>query len=147
MRRRHYLRIAVIAAALLAVAPVAYGQSNEFRWHGVIAPGSAIEIKGVNGGIRAEAAAGNEVEVVADKRARRDNPEDARIDVVPHGDGVTICAVYPSRDASRPNECLPGKEGRMNVQNNDVTVNFTVRVPSGTSTRAPRAGGVSPAVR
>jgi hypothetical protein len=129
--RRHYLRLSVITAALLAAASGAYAQSNEFRWHGVIAAGSSIEIKGVNGGIRAEAATGNEVEVVAEKRARRDNPESVRIDVVPHGDGVTICAVYPSRDPSRPNECLPGREGRMNVQNNDVNVNFTVRVPSG----------------
>jgi hypothetical protein len=51
--------------------------------------------------------------------------------VVPHAGGVTICAVYPSRDGSRPNECRPGEGGRMNVQNNDVTVRFVVHVPAG----------------
>jgi DUF4097 and DUF4098 domain-containing protein YvlB len=39
--------------------------------------------------------------------------------------------VYPSRDSQKPNECLPGEGGRMNVQNNDVSVRFTVRVPAG----------------
>ena len=91
----------------------------------------SIEVKGVNGDVRAEASGSNEVEVVAEKHARRSNPEDVRIEVVTHADGVTICAVYPSRDTARPNVCAPGKEGRMNVQNNDVTVRFTVRVPVG----------------
>ena len=50
---------------------------------------------------------------------------------MPHAGGVTICAVYPSRDARKPNECPPGDGGRMNVQNNDVSVRFTVRVPAG----------------
>jgi hypothetical protein len=50
---------------------------------------------------------------------------------VPHGDGVTICAVYPSSDWGRPNECQPGSGGRMSVNNNDVKVEFTVHVPAG----------------
>ena len=33
-------------------------QSSEFRWSGTIAPGQSIEIKGINGDIRAEAASG-----------------------------------------------------------------------------------------
>ena len=122
-----------LATILLYVcgAGVANAQSPDFHWRGAIAQGSAIEVKGVNGDVFAEPAGGNEVEVVAEKKWRRSNPEDVRIEVVQHADGVTICAVYPSRDASRPNECRPGSEGRMNVQNNDVTVRFTVRVPAG----------------
>ncbi|HEY7055667.1 MAG TPA: DUF4097 family beta strand repeat-containing protein [Vicinamibacterales bacterium] len=122
---------AVFVSALFTGTQAVVGQTPEFRWHGMIAQGSAIEVKGVNGNVRAEASGSNEVEVVAEKRARRSNPEDVRIEVVQHADGVTICAVYPSRDASRPNVCAPGHEGRMNVQDNDVTVNFTVRVPAG----------------
>src|SRR4051812_21526244 len=68
---------------------------NDFQWQGRIAQGSAIEIKGVNGNVRAEAATGDQVEVVATKRARRSDPESVRIQVVEHGGGVTICAVYP----------------------------------------------------
>src|SRR5213078_3412428 len=48
----------------------------------------------------------------------------------PHEDGVTICAVYPS-DGRRENSCDAGEGGHMNVHDNDVTVDFTVRVPAG----------------
>jgi Putative adhesin len=119
-----------IAAIALSAAP-RIAAADDFRWHGSIAPGHTVEIKGINGDVRAEPAGGNEVEVVAEKTANRDNPDSVRIDVVPHDGGVTICAVYPSRDCSQPNACLPGGAGRMNTQNNDVQVRFTVKVPAG----------------
>src|SRR3954467_10486744 len=122
--------LSIAAAAALLLSPAA-ALAQDFRWHGAIAQGKSIEIKGVNGDIRAEPSGSNDVEVVAVKRASRDNPESVRIEVVPHAGGVTICAVYPSRDGQRPNECAPGEGGRMNVQNNDVSVRFTVRVPAG----------------
>ena len=107
-------------------------QSNEFRWRKALAAGRVVEIKGVNGNVRAEAApAGGEVEVVATKTGRREDPATVRVEAVEHADGVTICAVYPSRDAAKPNVCAPGEGGRMNVQNNDVKVDFVVRVPAG----------------
>jgi hypothetical protein len=118
-----------LTAALLLVPCAAAGQ--DFQWHGAVPQGQSIEIKGVNGDVRAEPSGSNEVEVLAVKRANRDNPESVRIEVVPHAGGVTICAVYPSRDMQKRNECLPGEGGRMNVQNNDVSVRFTVRVPAG----------------
>jgi hypothetical protein len=129
MKMRSMLLAATVVAALV-VSPAA-ARAEDFRWHGSIPQGQAIEIKGVNGDVRAEPSGSNEVEVVAEKRARRDNPDSVRIEVVPHAGGVTICAVYPSRDGSKPNECRPGNEGRMNTQNNDVLVRFTVRVPAG----------------
>jgi hypothetical protein len=126
------MRFTVLSAALAAlfVSPIS-ARAQDFQWRGSVAQGRSVEIKGVNGDIRAEPAGGNEVEVVAVKRAHRDNPDSVRIEVVPHAGGVTICAVYPSRDGQRPNECAPGDGGRMNVQNNDVSVRFTVRVPAG----------------
>jgi putative adhesin len=120
-----------VVLALLTLVAAAPAVAEDFRWHGFVARGNAIEIKGINGDVRAEAAPGTEVEVVAEKRARRSDPESVKIEVVEHGGGVTICSVYPSRDSSKPNECRPGSDGRMNVQDNDVTVTFTVRVPTG----------------
>lgn len=126
------MKSTVLSGALAALFVFsANAQAQDFQWRGAVAPGRAIEIKGVNGDIRAEPAGGNEVEVVAVKRADRDNPDTVRIEVVPHAGGITVCAVYPSRDGQRPNECAPGDAGRMNVQNSDVTVRFTVRVPAG----------------
>jgi hypothetical protein len=116
-----------VAAGLFASTAAA----QDFNWSGNIAQGRSIEIKGVNGNVHAEPSGSNQVEVVAEKRARRDDPNSVRIEVVPHAGGVTICAVYPARDGGRPNECAPGDGGRMNVQDNDVTVRFTVRVPAG----------------
>jgi DUF4097 and DUF4098 domain-containing protein YvlB len=130
---------------VVGVAPaVAQG---DFQWRQQLSSGQTIEIKGVNGDVRAEPSGSNEVEVVAVKRAHRDSPDSVRIEVVPHAGGVTICAVYPSRDGQRANECLPGSGGRMNVQNNDVSVRFTVRVPAGVALIGKTVNGEIEALR
>ena len=105
--------------------------ADDFQWRGSVRQGGTLEIKGINGDVTAMTGSGTDVEVTAERRARRNNPEEVRLEVVEHADGVTICAVYPSKDATRPNECRPGSEGRMNVQNNDVSVRFVARVPPG----------------
>ena len=122
-------------------ALVQSSKSEQFHWKGLIAAGQSVEIKGINGGISAEPAAGSEVEVVAIKKARRSDPAGVEIKVVPHAQGVTLCAVYPSDYSDQPNTCEPGKgalrktggnsSGTMNVRNNDVSVEFKVRVPLG----------------
>jgi Putative adhesin len=117
------------AAAPLASRSAA--SADEFRWSGRIPAGRIIEIKGINGDIRAEASNSNEVEVTAIKSARRSDPKEVEIRVVEHGNGVTICAVYPSANASRPNQCAPEDGGSMNIRDNDVEVEFSVRVPQG----------------
>jgi hypothetical protein len=104
---------------------------DQFRWQGQVSPGQAIEIKGINGGIRAESASGNQIEVVADKTGRRSDPGSVRVQVIEHTGGVTICALYPSDDPGRPNVCEPGPGSHMRVRDNDVRVEFTVRVPVG----------------
>ena len=123
---------ALVLMALLAGAdPTSGTRAPDFTWRGRIAAGKAIEIKGINGGIRAAAASGNEVEVTATKRSRRSDPEGVEIRVVEHEDGVTICAVYPTPRGKRPNECAPGARGRSETSDNDVEVEFEVRVPAG----------------
>lgn len=124
------IRAIVIALmAFGALAPLA--RPSDFSWHGQLAPGQSIEIKGVNGSIRAEKASGTEVTVEASKYARHSDVRSVTVQVVPHAGGVTICAMYPSSDWGRANECAPGSGGRMNTNNNDVKVEFTVRVPAG----------------
>jgi Putative adhesin len=132
MSPRRLLALSVLGlCAMVAPSATAQGQAqNPQSWKGTVLQGSAIEIKGVNGGITASAASSNEVEVSAVMRGRRSNPAEVKLDIVQHADGVTICAVYPSVDG-QPNECQPGSGGRMNVRDNDVTVAFTVRVPPG----------------
>jgi hypothetical protein len=51
--------LGILAVAAALVAPPAGG--DDFRWSGAVAPGKVLEIKGVNGGIKAGAASGSEV--------------------------------------------------------------------------------------
>lgn len=105
--------------------------SDQFHWNGRVAPGQTVEIKGVNGNVRAETSPSGEVEVTAIKVGQRSDPKEVEIRVVPHSGGVTICAVYPSANSNRPNGCEPGDRWSSNTRNNDVKVDFTVRVPQG----------------
>jgi hypothetical protein len=126
-----------------AAAPaVVVQEGNDSRWSGPIARGKSVEIKNIRGAVEAVLAPGNQVEVVAHKTARRSDPASVAIEVVEHDGHVTICAVYPTPSRHRgrrgnsssddePNACRPGDEGRMNVQDNDVGVDFIVRVPAG----------------
>ena len=125
--RRTTILVALVAAAFPALAAAA---QEEFRWNGKLAAGQAIEIKGVNGGITATGTSGGEIELVAVKKGRHSDPRAVKIDVVEHAGGVTICAVYPSHDGT-PNECAPGKGGRMRVRDNDVNVEWKLSVPAG----------------
>ncbi len=121
----------VAASAHASHAADARPQTRDWDWSGRIDRGDAIEIAGVNGSIRAERASGNEVEVVARLKAKRSDPDEVRMEVVEHEGGVTICAVYPEDRDDRPNECRPGGRGRNSTRNNDVSVEFTVRIPAG----------------
>jgi hypothetical protein len=104
---------------------------EEFRWSGTVDQGDVLEIKGINGGVSAEPASGNQVEVVAMKSGRRSDPAEVRIEVVEHAGGVTLCALYPTRSGDDANECSPGDGGRMNSRRNDVSVEWEIRVPRG----------------
>ena len=101
--------------------------AEPFRWEGSLGAG-ILEIKGVNGAIAAQPATGSVAVIEATRRGRRSDPEEVQIVVVEHSGGVTVCAVYPS-SGSRVNECLPGDEGRIGANNNDVQVDFVVHVP------------------
>jgi hypothetical protein len=123
------VRTLLLIAAGLALPARRAAAQNEFHWKGKVAAGKAIQIKGVNGDVTAVAGSGD-VEVTAVKHAHRSDPDEVKIAVVEHADGVTICAVYPSY-GRRENTCEPGEHGHMNTHDNDVTVDFTVRVPAG----------------
>jgi len=105
-------------------------QAQDWDWRGAVDRGDAIEIKGVNGGIKASGASGGQVVVSAVKKGKDDDPASVRIEVVEHSGGVTICAVYPDVEGKK-NECAPGDGGRLSTRDNDVSVSFTVQVPSG----------------
>ena len=105
-------------------------QTQDWDWQGTVDRGDAIEIKGINGAIKASGSSGSQVTVTAVKKGKTDDPADVRIEVVEHSGGVTICAVYPDAKGKK-NECAPGDAGRLSSEDNDVSVAFTVQVPAG----------------
>jgi hypothetical protein len=123
--------VLLVSAALAACGDLTGPDLITSDWEGLVDTGDAIEIKGVNGRIEAFPTNGESVRVTTTKRGLTDDPVLIRLEVVTHSGGVTICAVYPSPPGEPPNECAPGLDGRMNVENNDVEVDFTVLVPEG----------------
>jgi hypothetical protein len=122
---------AFIALATVALAAAPLAAQDDFNWRGRIGSGQTLEIKGINGEIRAVAARGSEARVTANKSARRSDPGEVTIEVIEHRGGITICALYPSPRNRDENECAPGSGGRMNTRDNDVKVDFVVEVPAG----------------
>src|SRR6266849_5135126 len=89
-------------AACLALRGAA---QSDFQWRGQLTSGQTLEVKGVNGDVRAVPSSTTDVEVTATKSALRSNPASVRIEVLPHPGGVTICAVYPDVPGREPNRC------------------------------------------
>jgi len=129
---RNWLRSSAFIVAAAALAAPAAAQSD-FQWHGLVLSGQTLEIKGINGEIRAVAGSpgSTDAQVTATKTARDSNPANVRIEVVTHAGGVTICAVYPAPPGRSPNTCEPGSGGRNEVRDNDTQVHFLVAVPQG----------------
>lgn len=115
-----------------AAGPIEAQQQPDFSWKGRLARGKVIEIRNINGDLRAEAATGQDVEVVAVKTpGRRGDAEDVRIEVVEHAEGATICVLYPARRGKPENECRAGGSNHQSNDDNDTRVRMTVKVPAG----------------
>jgi hypothetical protein len=94
---------------------------DEFEWTGTLAEGKEIEVSGLNGEIIAKPAEGRQASVSGIKRAHRGaDPDAVEIRVRESGRGVQIWAKYPDNRGWDNHE----KRG-------DVSVDFTVYVPSG----------------
>jgi len=117
---------------VIAVFAAWFGPSgtDAFRWKGKVPAGQLVEIRGLNGNIHAEPAAGNDVEVVAYKTGQVYEGAGVQVRVVEHKSGVTICAVYPLADGQM-SDCQPGANSPRASLNNNVNVDFMVRLPKG----------------
>ena len=121
-----YLNLLAVAA-VLPFSALAF--QSDFNWSGPMIAGQTLQVKNVNGSVRAELAASPNVEVTAHKTARHSDVSSVRIEVVPNSDGVTICAVYPSDDGTC--ESGRGHHSDHGDRDNDVVVDFVVKVPAG----------------
>ena len=134
------LAVAAVAALPAVAAAQQAGAAPDFQWRGDLAAGQTVTIRGVSGSITATRGSG-EVVVEAVKTARRSDPDDVTIEVIEDGEGILVCAVYPS-GWFRQNRCARGDAYRMSSRNNDVNVAFTVSVPDGVHLNARNTNGV-----
>lgn len=131
LSRRTSVGAALILAALVAAPGGTVAQAEEeFEWTGRLNPGQLLQVKGVNGAIRALPATGPRAEVMAVKRGARSDLDAVRIEVVEHAGGVTVCAVYPGGDCRAGDGGRPSPGWRSSTEGVDVEVEFTVRVPA-----------------
>jgi hypothetical protein len=124
---------------------MAVAGQEDFRWSGRLARGQEIEINGIIGNVTAVAASGDQVEVIGRRRGR--GAADVRIEAVRTRDGITICTIYPQRagrgtgrrtDVDGDGPCR-GNNG--NIDTDDASIDFTVRVPAGVKLAANTVSG------
>jgi hypothetical protein len=134
MFARPVASLVAVACTTLALALPASAQDSRresaFTWSGAIPAGRTIYIKNINGAVEVERSTSGRVEVTAEKRWRRGNPEDVRIEQKKSGDDVVICALW-SEGSTCDERGIRSERGMRWNDRNDVSVRFTVRVPEG----------------
>ncbi|MEP7325983.1 MAG: DUF4097 family beta strand repeat-containing protein [Gemmatimonadota bacterium] len=127
----------VVLAALLG-HPAAQ-DTAQFRWTGALPAGATLNVRGVVGSIRAEAASGREISVVASKtRGHHGLPENVTIRVFQDSNRVLICAIYPGSRWENDQDRGPARDAcevahrhRTDREENDTRVDYVVKVPAG----------------
>src|ERR1035438_224041 len=108
---------------------LAQDQDLDFHWSGKLSPDQIVEIKNLNGKIEARGdSSSDQVEVTAEKSGP--DADLVKIEVVPHAEGITICAIYPGGSTgAKTGPCEPGEKWHSDNHNSKVKVNFIVHMP------------------
>jgi hypothetical protein len=130
MKRSLCVTPLAVAALLGAVAVGLAAQDDSFEWKGRMNAGTVLEIKGISADIWAELADGDHAEVVATKRGRSRDFDEVDFEVFQDGEDVTVCVIYRDR-RGRWTSCEPRGWDNMDLDDIDVSVDFSVRVPAG----------------
>lgn len=136
------VRLFALAAGLWPLGSSAAQEratDRDFRWDGQISSGRWVYARNLNGTVRVERASGNRLEVTAVKRWRRGNPEDVRVEVTRAGSGdgdVLVCGLWRDKTAQCDERGYRTQDSRRqrdrwSRDNDDVTLEITVRVPDG----------------
>lgn len=103
---------------------------DAFRYDATLSRGRTVRLHNVNGSIDVERSGSNRVEVRAEKRWRRGDPDDVRIvqRTAENGD-LVVCALW--NDAECTDTGIRSRRNSRWNDRNDVSVAFTLRVPDG----------------
>ena len=133
---RTFLLPAVLLAATLTASAL---EPVRFEWRGEMQAGQILEILNINGSIKAEAAMGSEAEISVWISGTRPDPGSIRIHVGPNSGGVLACTIYEG--LSRPEYCVPGIEPSLTLNNSDIRVDYSLKVPAGVKLVAKTVNG------
>ena len=123
------------------------GRSDSpFHWTGEVGRDRWVYVRNLNGRVRVEESNNGKVEVTAVKSWRRGNPEDVRITVRQSGSGrgdLIVCALWRDGDRCDEDGYHSGNSSSFwNFnRNNDVNVEFTIKVPAGSRVNARSVNG------
>jgi hypothetical protein len=128
------ISLALATSATLAAAQIPARQTDaSFTWTGRVASGATLRMRNIAGQINVERSTSGQVEVTGLKEWRRGDPADVRFEVTPEGADVVICAIwFEGACASNDRGSTSRRDDNRDVsRNNDVSVVFTVKLPSG----------------
>lgn len=136
--------ICLLAFAAPLAAQSSTKPSDTWNWSGTLRTGTTLTVRNINGRIRTEAG-GATVEVRAVKRATRGSVDAVEIRVDEQSDGVTICALWPSRQRGttgcRGDDNTPRRDRDSWKSEDQVEVEFVVKVPAGVRFEASTVNG------
>lgn len=107
--------------------PVTREEQATLEWRGAVPPGGTLELRGLNGPVRIEAGADDQVEVKAVRRGDRNAFSAIEVKIVEHARGVTVCAVCQWL----PQSVSPRLWRRLSRGIATVRVDLVARVPPG----------------
>ena len=132
-----HLRTLVLGALLLAppalVAQDRQTDDKAFTLSERVPAGQWIRVRNLNGELRVRPSTSDRVEITATKTWRRGDPKDVRIQTYKSGDGsILVCAFWTENATCDENGYQSHNDGwRQGDRNNDVAVDFDIRVPKG----------------
>lgn len=132
---------AALAALVLALAPAVLGAQDRqseraFTLNERIPAGQWLRVRNVIGEVNVRPASGDRVEIVATKSWRRGDPNIVRIESRKSSDGsILVCAFWTENATCDEDGYRSRGEGRTH-RNNDVAVDFEVRLPRGVNVGA-----------
>jgi hypothetical protein len=146
MSRRSRAALAAMMLAAIPAALSAQDRQSEKAWtlNEQIPAGKWLRVRNVNGAVNVRPSTTDHVEIVATKSWRRGDPKNVRIESRKAPDGsILVCAFWTENATCTENGYRSNDEGRNN-RDNDVSVEFEVRLPKGVNLGAWSVnGGVS----
>jgi hypothetical protein len=135
--------LALLGGACHAPLEAQSRERDDFTWSGTVPAGRTTYIKNVNGLVRVERSPSGKVEVTGTKRWRRGDPADVRIELRRIGEGeqdVLLCALWGERTSCDARGMRSESRGPWR-RDNDVSVEFVVRLPDGVRVDATTVNG------